>query len=96
MSVQERNRQILQLRKEGLSQTALARRFELSPSRIYLIEKQSAATRSMAERRTKLLKQLRDADDMDKLWHIEDLLDALGLIVVTRKRLIDHFVAAGK
>ena len=29
---------------------------------------------------------------MNKLWPINDLLDALGLIVVTRKRLVDHFV----
>ncbi len=28
---------------------------------------------------------------MDKLWPVGDLLDALGLIVVTSKRLADHF-----
>lgn len=27
---------------------------------------------------------------------MNDLLDAIGLIVVTRKRLMDHFVGAGK
>ena len=38
-----------------------------------------------------MFKQLQEADDMDKLWPVGDLLDALALIVVTRKRLMDHF-----
>ena len=74
-----------------MSQTEVARKFHLSPSRIYLIEKQDAATRATEERRSKVLKQLQEADDMDKLWPVGDLLDTLGLIVVTRKRLVDHF-----
>ena len=74
-----------------MSQTEVARRFDLSPSRVYLIEKQDAATRAMEGRRARIIKQLQDANDMDKLWSVEDLLDALGLIVVTRKRLVDHF-----
>ena len=92
----ERNRQILELRKKGMSQTEVARRFKLSPSRIYLIEKQDAADRSLAERRTRLRQGIRAADDLERMWPVEDLIDALGLIVVTRKRLMDHFVAAGK
>jgi len=94
--ISKRNRQILQLRKEGMSQTEVARRFNLSPSRIYLIEKQDAAERSLAGRRTGLREEIRAADDPDKFWPVEDLLDALGLIVVAKKRLMDHFVAAGK
>ncbi len=78
--------------KEGVPQSEVAKKFHLSPSRIYLIEKQDAKTRTMEGRRTKMLKQLQEADDMDKPWPVEDLLDALGLIVVTRKRLVDHFV----
>lgn len=35
-----------------MSQTEMARRFDLSPSRIYLIERQDAADKSLAERRT--------------------------------------------
>jgi len=34
------------------------------------------------ERSLVMTKQLQDANDMDKLWPVEDLLDALGLIVV--------------
>jgi len=94
--IPERNRQILQLRKEGMSPTEVARRFKLSPSRIYLIEKQDAATRSMAERRIKLREDIRAADDLERMWVVGDLVDAVGLIVVTKKRLRDHFVAVGK
>jgi len=94
--IPERNRQILQLRAEGRSQTEVAKTFKLSPSRIYLIEKQDAADRSMEQRRATLREEIRAADDMDRMWPVEDLIDAMGLIVVTRKRLMDHFVATGK
>ena len=96
LSIPERNRQILEMRNQGLSQTEVARRFRLSPSRIYLIEKQDAADRSLAERRTRLREEIRAADDLERIWPVEDLIDAIGLIVVTRKRLADHFVATGK
>jgi hypothetical protein len=94
--IPERNRQILELRHQGLSRTEVARKFKLSPSRIYLIEKQDEADRSMGERRTKLREEIRAADDMDGTWPVEELVDALGLIVVTRKRLMDHFVEKGQ
>ncbi len=89
--IEQRNQQILRVRQEGMSQTEVAKKFHLSPSQVYLIEKQDAATRATEERRAKVLKQLKGADDMDKLWPVGNLLDALGLIVVTRKRLMDHF-----
>ena len=94
--IPERNRQILEMRNQGVSQTEVARRFKLSPSRIYLIEKQDATDRSLAGRRNRLREVIRAADDLDRMWPVEDLIDAMGLIVVTRKRLMDHFVAAGK
>ena len=96
LPIQERNRQILQMRKDGVSKKELAKRFKLSPSRIYVIEKQDAADRSLAERRTRLREEIRTADDPERMWPVEDLIDALGLIVVTRKRLLDDFMAAGK
>ena len=96
LSIPERNRQILELRKKGMSQTEVARRFKLSPSRVYLIEKQDAADRSLEQRRTRLREEIRGDDDLERMWPLEDLIDAVGLIVVTRKRLMDHFVATGK
>jgi hypothetical protein len=50
----------------------------------------------MAERRAKLREQIRAADELEKLWRVEELIDAVGLFVVTKKRLMDHFVAVGK
>ena len=50
----------------------------------------------MAERRAKLREEIRAADDLEKVWPVEDLIDAVGLIVVTKKRLMDHSVAVGK
>jgi hypothetical protein len=95
-SIHERNQRILQLRKEVLSRTEVARTFQLSPSRVYLLEKQDAAEKAMAERRTRLRHEMLAADDPDRYWPVNDLLDALHLIVVTRKRLIDHFAEEGK
>jgi hypothetical protein len=94
--IPERNRQILQMRKEGMSQTEVARKFKLSPSRILLIEKQDAVGRSLTERRNRLREGMRAADDPEKMWPVNDLVDAIGLVVVTRKRSLDHFAAAGK
>jgi transcriptional regulator with XRE-family HTH domain len=94
--IPERNQQILQMRKEGFSQSEVARRFNLSPSRIYLIERMDKADRSMAQRRAELREAIRAADDPEKLWPMEDLVDAIGLVAVTRKRLLDHFQATGK
>jgi hypothetical protein len=94
--IPERNRQILQMRKEGMRRVDVAKKFELSPSRIWLIERRDRADRSMAERRAKLRQEIQAADDLEKMWPVEDLVDALDLIIVTRIRLLQHFVKTGK
>jgi len=38
----------------------------------------------------------RAANPAMRMWPVEDLIDAVGMSVVTRKRLMDHFVAIGK
>ena len=94
--IPERNRQILQMRKDGVSKKEVARNFKLSPSRIYLIERRDAADRSMCERRAKSREEIQAVADLDRMWPVNDLVDAIGLIVVTRKRLLDHFAEVGK
>jgi hypothetical protein len=94
--IRERNRQILQMRQEGVQRLGVARRFKLSPSRIDQIEQRDETDRATAERRAKLQEAIRSADDPDRLWPVNDLLDALALVVVTKKRLLDHFAEAGK
>ena len=94
--IPERNRQILQMRKEGVRRSDVARKFNVSPSRIYLIEQQSRADRGTAERRVKLREQVVNVDDLDALWAVEDLVDAIGVTVLTKKRLMEHFVEVAK
>ena len=94
--IPERNRKILQMRKEGVRRSDVARKFNLSPSRIYLIEQQSRADKGTAERRVKLREQVVNADDLDALWAVEDLVDAIGVTVLTKKLLMKHFVEVAK
>jgi hypothetical protein len=94
--IPQRNRQILQMRAEGVQRKDVARRFKLSPSRIYLIEKRDVADRATARRRATLREAIRSVDAPSKLWPVKDLLDAIGLSVVTKKSLVYHFRAIGK
>jgi hypothetical protein len=94
--IQERNRQIVQMRKEGVPRREVALKFGLSRERIAQLEKRDQTDKSMAERRAKLREAIRSADDPEKTWAINDLADAIGLIVVTKKRLLDHFAGTGK
>ena len=45
----------------------------------------------MAVRRSKLREDLRAPDDPTKPWPVDDLIDALELIAVIRKRLLAYF-----
>jgi hypothetical protein len=94
--IPERNRQILQMRKDGVSRRAVAERFGLSTSRIRLLELRDADERAAARRRTAILEQMRASDDSERLWSILDVADALGLGRVVKKRLLAHFVRAGR
>ena len=50
----------------------------------------------MCERRAKLREEIRAVDNLDRIWPVNDLEDAIGPIVVTRKRLLDQFAEVGK
>jgi hypothetical protein len=95
-TIPERNEQILQMRKEGVRRKEVARRFKLSPTRIYLVEKRDAVDRATAKRRVQLREAIRSADDPDELWPVKDLLDAIGLSRVTKKSLMCHFRGVGR
>jgi len=84
------------MRQDGFSQREVARKFKLSPSRIWLIERRDAADKATAERRAKLREQIRAQDDPETMWSVNDLADGIGLIVVTKKRLLDHLAQTGK
>lgn len=94
--IPERNRQILQMRKDGVGRHDVARKFKLSPSRIEQIEKRDTFDRSMADRRARVREDIRDADDPERMWPVTDVIDAVGLLAVTKKRLLDHFASVEK
>lgn len=96
MTIQERNQRILRMRQEGIPTRELARRFKLSTTSIIQIERTEELDKAMAERRAKLLEEIRSADDPEKLWPVIDLADAMSLIVVTKKRFLDHFNQTGQ
>ena len=95
-TIPERNRQMLQMREQGGRRVDVARKFNLSPNRISLIEKRDAADRLLEERRCRLREMLRLHDALEKLMPVEDLVDAMGVTVMAKKRLMEHFVTVAK
>jgi hypothetical protein len=95
-AILERNRQMLQMRNEGVRRVDVARGFGLSTERISQLEKRDQTDKSMAERRVELRKEIRAADDPGKLWFVDDLADAIGLVGGTKRKLLGHFVKIGK
>lgn len=95
-TIPERNRQMLQMREQGGRRVDVARKFNLSPNRISLIEKRDAADRLLEERRCRLREMLRLHDSLEKLMPVEDLVDAMGVTVMAKKRLMEHFVTVAK
>ena len=94
--IPERNRQILQMRREGVRRGEVARKFRVSESRIDQIERRDALDGAMAERRGRLQAELRAADDAERMWPVHDIVDAVGLTVVAKRSLLDHFAGTGK
>jgi hypothetical protein len=94
--IQERNRQMLQMRNEGVRQVDVAREFGLSRERVAQLEKKEQADKSMAGWRLKLREEIGAADDPGKLWFVNDLADAIGLVGGTKNKLLDRFVKTGK
>jgi hypothetical protein len=50
----------------------------------------------MNERRAKLRQDMRAADDPEKPWPINELVEAIGLVGATKNRLLHHFVKTGR
>ena len=93
--IQERNRQILQMRTEGVPRREVALQFKLSTGRILQLEKRDAADKAMAERRGNLQEAIRSADDLGKMWLVNDVADAIGL-VGDQKQVAGSFCGGGE
>lgn len=86
-----RNQVILQRRQRGASRREVAREFGLSIARIAAIEQEDAQAKALAARSARMEEEMRRANDLDKAWPVADLVEALGLPVIFRMRLLDHF-----
>jgi hypothetical protein len=90
-SILERNSQIVRVRREGVPTKEVARKFRLSRSRIKQIELRAADDEALTERRATLWAQMRSADDPEKMWPVQDLVDACITSRLTKIRLLKHF-----
>ncbi len=87
----QRNRQIVEMRAQGVTRQEIARLFRITPDRVTMIEQEAATEKAQAERRAQLQAEMRLADDLDKVWPVVNLVDALHLLTVARARLLTHF-----
>lgn len=91
-----RNALILQRRQRGVSCREVAREFGLSVARIRAIEREAAEAKSLAARCTRVREEMCRADDLEKAWPVADMVEALGLPVLFRVRLLAYFEESGK
>ncbi len=94
--LRERNRKIFQMALEGVSQQKIAGIFGLSPSRIWLVKRAIKREDALAERLRGIEKELHQADDLDRLWEVTDIVDVLRAIIGARNALLKHFAEIKK
>jgi len=90
-TTRQRNRQIVEMRAQGVTRQEIARQFRITTGRVAMIEQQAATEGAQAERRAQLQAEIRLANDLDKAWPVVNLVDALHLLTVARVRLLAHF-----
>lgn len=88
---QPRNQEIVRLCHAGASTEAIARQLGITQSRVRQILGRDARDRDAAQRADRRAEEFRTADDLDKTWPVEDLLDALALPTPTRRALEIHW-----
>lgn len=89
--VRTRNLKILERSRRGDSRKTLAQRFALSRCSIDAILHRFEAEQRLSDRSNRLLEAIRQADDLDRLWPVEDLIDAIRPLPMTRSYLKKHF-----
>lgn len=94
-SQQERNDRIREMTITGLSRQELAREFGPTPTSISNVLRGFKNEAISLDRRLHLRELLKNADDLDRKWPVEDLIDAIGVGGVTRTGLKRHFEWAG-
>ena len=89
--VQRRNLEILERSQRGEKHGKIAERYNLSRSRIDLIIQEFADEEQWQRRCDVLLASIRQADDLNRNWPVDDLVEALALLPMTRSFLKKHF-----
>lgn len=93
--IEQRNRKIVELKLGGVSHKEIARKFELSRGSIDIIVRRASDAQARAARGAELLDEIQQANDLDRQWAVEDLLDVIEPIAVTKNMLHRHFQNAG-
>lgn len=94
--IRKRNQKIFQMALEGVSIREIALTFKLSRARIWLVIRAIKRENPLAERRRTIAEEIRQVDDLDRLWEVADLVDVLRALTPTRNALLKHFASIQK
>lgn len=89
----DRDGQILQMRKAGASLDRIGQRFSISVAAVRAVLGKLQAHEKEIQRSDELLREIRLADDFDRKWRVEDLLDALYLSTRARTAIGNNEVS---
>ena len=95
-TISERDQTIYQMCREGRTYSCVGAPLHLSRERVRQILREVEVKQSLIKRRARLKEKIRLADDPDKLWAVDDLLDAFDLITWARNRLREYFAKQGR
>ena len=89
--VQKRNLEILERSRRGEKHDKIAERYNLCRSRIDIIIQDFADEEQWQKRCDELFTAIRQADDLNRNWPVENLVETLVLLPMTRSFLKRHF-----
>ena len=90
--VRRRNLEILERSRRGEKHYRIAEHFNLSRSRIDFIIQEFAEEEQWQKRCAVLFDSIRQADDLNRIWPVEDLVEMIALLPMTRSYLKKHFL----
>jgi len=96
MDIKERNLEIFNLINKGLSVNTVAKRYNLSSSRINQIIKQQKDDQEIDKNSKELIKRIKQSENMDEKWPMLDLVYAINLSTKARIRMIKYFSGENK
>jgi DNA-binding transcriptional MerR regulator len=91
---QERNVKIRQMSEAGDSIREIARALELWEESVEDIVREFETEEAISLRSSRLLENIRKADDPDKRWKVGYIIQALRFKTITQNALIHHFEQA--